>query len=190
MASEAHGASQVSASSPAQPATAPDPAVIRYLARGEQWFACAMLLALLCLTVFQIVSRYAFASPFVWTEELARFAMIWLAFVAAGFVMAEGGHIAVSVVGDWLGGRWRRYFYIWSNLAVLATCLVMLSAAQNLLGPAGNVRAPASGLVMSLAYGATIVGFALIAVHAVVNAAQVLRHGDAAIKSDIPAEGR
>ncbi|MCA2013599.1 TRAP transporter small permease [Cereibacter sphaeroides] len=46
--------------------------------------ACQMALALLVSVVFlQVVARYVFASPPPWTEELARYCMIWAGLMGA-----------------------------------------------------------------------------------------------------------
>lgn len=44
----------------------------------------------------QVVMRYVFNAPLIWSEELARFAMIWLAFLAAALATRKRQHIAVT----------------------------------------------------------------------------------------------
>ncbi|GHG97212.1 TRAP transporter small permease [Pseudodonghicola xiamenensis] len=39
--------------------------------------AALCFLAMLCVMMLQVVARYAFASPPFWTEELARWLMVW-----------------------------------------------------------------------------------------------------------------
>jgi TRAP-type C4-dicarboxylate transport system permease small subunit len=39
-----------------------------------------------------VIARYVFNAPPFWTEELARFCLIWLTFVGAVVVHAERSH--------------------------------------------------------------------------------------------------
>lgn len=48
--------------------------------------------------VIQIISRYIFHSPTIWTEELARYTFVWIVFVGAVMVMRDGEHIVVDVL--------------------------------------------------------------------------------------------
>ena len=44
---------------------------------------CAFLVAMVVLICLQVVARYGFASPPAWTEELARYAMVWVGLLGA-----------------------------------------------------------------------------------------------------------
>jgi C4-dicarboxylate transporter DctQ subunit len=44
-----------------------------------------------------IVSRYVFNAPIIWTDELARYALVWMTFLGgAELLMRRDGHIAVG----------------------------------------------------------------------------------------------
>jgi TRAP-type C4-dicarboxylate transport system permease small subunit len=53
------------------------------LARLALWAATAALIIMLAATLYQVVARYIFSSPPIWTEELARYAMIWAGLLGA-----------------------------------------------------------------------------------------------------------
>lgn len=58
---------------------------------------CVFLLIVMLLSVgLQIIMRYGFNAPLVWSEELARFTMIWLALLASAIGMRRGQHIAMT----------------------------------------------------------------------------------------------
>lgn len=49
------------------------------------------------LAVFvQIISRALFNMSFPWTEELARYLMIWVTFLGASFAFQYGAHISIE----------------------------------------------------------------------------------------------
>lgn len=44
-----------------------------------------------------IVSRYVFNAPIIWTDELARYALVWMTFLGgAELLLRRDGHIAVG----------------------------------------------------------------------------------------------
>ncbi len=53
------------------------------LDRGIRWVTMTFLVLLVGLVVLQVVARYLFASPPAWTEEMARYAMIWSGLLGA-----------------------------------------------------------------------------------------------------------
>lgn len=58
--------------------------------------AVACFAAMLVFVAIQVVARYVFRAPPVWTEELARFAMIWGGLLGAAAAF-KGGHDPVLI---------------------------------------------------------------------------------------------
>lgn len=142
----------------------------RSLVTAEKAAACVLLVAVLVLILFQVVSRYVFATPFGWTLEIARFALIWLTFVGAGFVMSQRLHISMDLLVTRLGRLGSMIVDTFAHVIV-----VTASAAMAVFGTAfavehTSISAPASGWSMAVVYAAGAVGFGLIAFHGVVNA--------------------
>lgn len=67
---------------------------------GFDWFLAGLailgLLTSLGSTLFEVIARYVFSSPVTWSEELSRFAFIWLTFIAAAVAIRKG-EMMVSV---------------------------------------------------------------------------------------------
>ena len=59
----------------------------------------AGMAALICVITLQIVSRLMFTSV-SWTEEVARFLLIWITFLGAALAFQQGRHIAVTLLRD------------------------------------------------------------------------------------------
>jgi len=53
------------------------------LHRVALWGAVAAVLVMLAAASWQVVARYALSQPPVWTEELARFSMVWAGLLGA-----------------------------------------------------------------------------------------------------------
>ncbi|MFF0990577.1 TRAP transporter small permease [Kocuria nitroreducens] len=150
--------------------------VYRVLVVSERIAACAFLVATLGLIILQVVSRYVFNTPIAWTEELARFALLWLAFVSAGFVMARRIHIAVDLLVSKLGRTGALVVDTCALITVVATSGIMAWAGAGFAAGASRLAAPATSLPMSLVYASAVVGFGLICLHAVLHVYLNIRH--------------
>jgi len=131
----------------------------------ERLAAAGLLLTILGAMGTQVVARYVFASPISWSEEWSRFALIWMAFLAAAFVMAEGSHIAVDVVSSRLPAAGKLRLAWVSNSLVVGVCLVLLAGGIRFVWRVGLVASPALDIPKSWWYGAASVGLGLMAVH-------------------------
>ncbi len=72
-------------------------AVAQHLTIASSWLArvalvlsCAALLLMLACICVQVVSRYLMSEPLAWTEELARYSMIWSGFLGATVAFHRG----------------------------------------------------------------------------------------------------
>lgn len=61
-----------------------------YLDVGCQWAATGFFGALLILVIFQVVTRYILHNAPVWTEEVARYCMVWGGLLGATVAFKEG----------------------------------------------------------------------------------------------------
>jgi len=125
----------------------------------------------------QVFARYFFGAPFQWSEEVARLALIWMTFMAAAFVMAEGRHITVDVLSPRLSVRGQLWLECLSHAVVAGTCLLLLIGGSRFVWYVGKVGSPSLGIPMSWWYGAVSVGLLLMAIHSIVNLLQVLVTG-------------
>jgi len=59
-------------------------------------FTLFLFVLLLAVASLQVISRYLFKIPFPWTEELARFLLVWVCFLGAASVTRRKLHITVE----------------------------------------------------------------------------------------------
>ena len=90
--------------------------------RPVVFIAMAALIGVISL---QIVSRVAFTAV-GWTEEVARFLLIWITFLAATLAYRGGRHIAVTFVIDTLPGRSGSAARTLAHLVALAFLLALV----------------------------------------------------------------
>lgn len=78
------------------------------LCKWVEWL-CAAILAVLILDVgVGIFGRYVIELPVTWSEELARYLMIWAALLAVSCGVSRREHVAVTALLDRLPAKLRR----------------------------------------------------------------------------------
>jgi len=57
-----------------------------------------IIMILITVIVFaQVVSRYIFNDPFVWSEETARYLVIWMVFIGMPIGVRDSAHLALGI---------------------------------------------------------------------------------------------
>ena len=151
--------------------------LVQLMVRGEQAIAALLLFIILATMATQVFARYVFGSPFSWSEEVARLSLIWLTFISAAFVMAQGRHIAVDMISARFGDRGKFLIECFSFLVVAAACLLLLIGGAKFIWYVGKVGSPSLGVPKSWWYGAGGVGLLLTAFHSLINLFQVVVTG-------------
>ena len=64
-----------------------------------------LMLGLVGAVLWQVVSRYVFLSPGSWTEEVARFLLIWISLLGAVYAFRNGAHLGLDLLPQKLTGR-------------------------------------------------------------------------------------
>jgi len=66
----------------------------------------AVLTAVMTLAVvYEVVARYFFKRPTVWAVDLTEYALLYVTFLGAAWVLREGAHIRVEFLVERLGPR-------------------------------------------------------------------------------------
>jgi TRAP-type C4-dicarboxylate transport system permease small subunit len=53
--------------------------------------------------VVEVILRYGFGSSLIFTEELTRYTMVWVAFLGGVVALRDGAHVATGGLGDRFG---------------------------------------------------------------------------------------
>jgi TRAP-type C4-dicarboxylate transport system permease small subunit len=73
-----------------------------------------------------VITRYVFDAPLFWTEEVARYALVWMTFLgSAELFRVRGGHINVEMAVAALPRAWRRAVDLACNLIILLILAAM-----------------------------------------------------------------
>jgi TRAP-type C4-dicarboxylate transport system permease small subunit len=67
-------------------------------------FLVALVALLVTSVVWQVLSRYLFSSPSPWTEEMARFSLIWVGMLGASYAFRTRAHLGLELLPEKLQG--------------------------------------------------------------------------------------
>jgi TRAP-type C4-dicarboxylate transport system permease small subunit len=163
---------------------------LAWLRRMERWTAAGLVGIILALMAAQVVARYVFRSPIPWSEEVASFVFVWLAFLGGALVAGERKLLTVDVISPFLGARARLFLKCLNSSVVIACCLIMVVGSEPFIRRLAGIATPAADIPRRWWYLASAMGLSLIAVHTVANVTAALwRHpGDRDVPDDVPDE--
>ena len=90
---------QVAAGEPQRLIVAEDAEVVieHYL---EDWLAFAIFWGLAFIVFLQFFTRYVLNDSLSWTEEIARYGLMWIVFIGGAMVTRRNTHIAVELLSN------------------------------------------------------------------------------------------
>jgi TRAP-type C4-dicarboxylate transport system permease small subunit len=123
--------------------------------------------AMLVVVLAQVLFRYVLSQPLPWSEELARYLMIWVACLAASEAYAKGSHVGVDLVIRKLKPKLRKGAALLIHLLVIGLMGVVAYYGFKLSFAVHSQLSPAMEVPMTYPYLAVPVGAALILIQAV-----------------------
>jgi TRAP-type C4-dicarboxylate transport system permease small subunit len=123
-----------------------------------------LMVAMVAAVSWQVISRYVFSSPSSWTEEVARFLLIWIGVLGAAYAFRTGVHLGLDLLPKKLTGRSAEL------LKQFTAAAVVLFAATVLVVGGGSLVS----LTWELRQYSAVLGLPIAIVYSVIPAAGVL----------------
>lgn len=121
-------------------------------------FAIGLAFAVLIVAVtVQVLGRSVFASSPVWTEELTRFALLYLAAFGAGLSFRNGELVNVDLFCESLPGRWPWRLRLLSAIATAVLCGLLILPAWSYTSIGALQTSPALGWRMDFIHASVLV---------------------------------
>ncbi len=102
-------------------------------------------LVLIAAVVTQVLGRTVFDDSPVWTEELTRYALLFLAAFGAGLSYRTGDMVNVDLIHSYLPLKWARYLKMLSAAATAGLSLLLLAPAWKFTAIGAMQTSPALG---------------------------------------------
>lgn len=118
--------------------------------------ALVLIMAVMVVNVlWQVFSRYVLGTPSSFTDELARFLMIWIGVLGAAYVAGKNGHVAIDVLARRARGNHQKRIKQLVQIAISLFCLfAMVVGGLRLVYVTYLLEqySPALGLPLALVY--------------------------------------
>lgn len=118
-----------------------------------------ILTILMCFTViWQVFTRFVLNQPSSWTEEIARYLMIWISFIGSSLAIREGNHISMNFVVNKVESKIKKqYMLTFADIASFGFGFVLFRYGFDLVLNGIGQNLMCAKISMSIVY--TIVPF-------------------------------
>ncbi len=139
-----------------------------------------IIMALMVINVtWQVLSRYVVMSPSSFTDELARFLLIWLGLLGAAYVAGHNEHLAIDILPQKLTGKAKDKLMIFIHVIIIGFAVpVMIFGGSNLVYITYILGQKSTTLQVPLAYIYTIIPISglLILLYQILDIQSILHH--------------
>jgi TRAP-type C4-dicarboxylate transport system permease small subunit len=136
--------------------------IAQRLTRASANAAALLLLGTVISNAVAVLFRYGIGQPLVWTEEVQRYLMVWVAYLGSAACVGSADHMAVDLLTVWLPPSVQRILRVGLLGLSLVFCAVLVWKGIPLaLGNAAQLS-PAARIPMIYPYLAVGVGGGLM----------------------------
>lgn len=137
----------------------------------EERLIYLLMASMLVIVFLAVLNRFLIQLPMSWSEEVARYLMIWAAFVGASLGVKNSVHISVDALVHAIPPAAQRMVTQLGNVVSFAFCAWFFYIGAEFIGrlmDAGQLS-PALRMPIYYAYAAVPCGFALMSVRYLIN---------------------
>lgn len=160
----------------------------RVFISANQFVVGTLLLIMAILVFANVVLRYAVGMSLPWVEEITRYMMIWVAWLAVGLAMREGAHIAIDNLQNALPAPAAKVLriFVFASIVAFFAAVAWFGLQYSLF--AWRQESAVLRLSLGAIYLAIPVGSLLMLVHTMLISRRLLTHEATAVDQAHAAE--
>ena len=93
--------------------------------RAARFLVALMMAVMSAIVLFGVFNRFIFKIPISWTEEIAKYLLIWISMIGSAIAVRIGGHMGVGMFVSKLRQR-PRTVVTWINQLAIVGFIVIL----------------------------------------------------------------
>ena len=124
--------------------------------------------------IIQLLGRSGLVQPVIWSEELTRFALLWLTAFGAGQGLRSGDLVNVDIVSEALPGRFPWALRLFSAIVTLVFAALLIKPALLFVKVGARQTAPAMGIHMNWIHAAALVTLVFLGLFALLRVIAML----------------
>lgn len=143
--------------------------ILRWLDEHFEEYILVFLSAFTVVIIFlQVVMRYVFGNSLTWSEEIARYAFIWMIYVGVSYGVKKKRHLGVDAITMLFQQKGKLIIGLIANASFLIFAVVMTYYGLDIVL---RVTRESAALQIPLAwvYAAPVLGMSLAAIRLVQN---------------------
>jgi len=145
--------------------------MLKILSSIEVWVIVGLSVTMVFCISVQIFNRLVTKLPITWTEELARYCMVYVIMLGTEVGLRKGSIMAVSLFTDWLPKVFKNMVEIFAHIVNIFFCSV--TAYASLLLISVNIRvgqiSPNMHLPMYIPYLSVTIALSVMAITQIVS---------------------
>jgi TRAP-type C4-dicarboxylate transport system permease small subunit len=118
------------------------------------------------VVVLQVICRYLLGAALTWSEEFARYGLVWITFLGAGIALKRRAHMGVQIIVGMFSPGVRKTVQLFTILSVMGFLLIATLKGMELALFNMKQYSPAIGLPMGFVYLAIPSGCLVMIIHA------------------------
>lgn len=130
--------------------------------RVATWGLVITGIAMSVAIFLQIIFRFVIYVPFPWSEELARYLMIWMGMLGSAVALRHGRHIGVSIIVEQFPAPIQKWIVAGTQLAMIGFLGVVLKEGWTMAVFNASQNSPSMEIPMFYPYLAISAGALLM----------------------------
>lgn len=98
----------------------------RYSDIFAKYLLAILMVAMTITVLLGVLFRYFLKMSFPWSEELARYLMIWIGFLGSSIALREGAHVGVKFFINAMPKKVSNYFIFVSRVLIIVFLLFII----------------------------------------------------------------
>ena len=145
------------------------------LNRITELVCCVILLSMTLVVTLQVVCRYLLGASLTWSEEFARYSLVWITFLGGSIALKKRAHMGLQALADALPPKVQNLVETLTLIGILG--FLSIGALKGLHLALFNMSqySPAMGIPIGIVYLAIPAGSVLMLVHVTEQLATVIR---------------
>jgi len=140
--------------------------------------SAALVLLITSLLLAGVVSRYVFAQPIVWSDEVVSIAFVWLAMLGTAIALHRNEHLRLSLFVEMLPPRRRAFAQAFALVAMAGLLLALIGPAVDYAADEWAIRTPALDMPNAFRVGSIAAGFIAMLLIIAIYAGRSARRAD------------
>ncbi|MFZ5688817.1 MAG: TRAP transporter small permease [Bacillota bacterium] len=136
--------------------------VDRTLNRILEFVVMILFIIMVILVFAQVYTRFLTNNSLTWSEELSRFIMIWMVFLASSLTYKKRAHITVENIVNLLSPPAKSVARKIAHVLMLIFVIIIFWGAYMILPTVSMQKSPANNIVMAYVYAVIPLSMLLI----------------------------